>query len=67
VVGGETASGTQQRSIFTYNPVTNSWSTLGFLPARRSTVVCGIINGQLIVTTGNSPPATTTTWIGTLS
>ena len=67
VIGGETGSGQPQRSIFTYNPATNSWSTLGHLPAARSTVVSGFINGKLVVTTGNGPAATTTTWIGTLS
>jgi N-acetylneuraminic acid mutarotase len=67
VIGGETGYNDPQRYIVDYDPTTNTWSQLGLLPAARSTVVAGIVNGQLVVTTGNSPDATNTTWIGTLS
>ena len=66
VVGGETGYNDPQRYIVDYDPATNTWNQLGLLPAMRSTVVAGIINGQLVVTTGNSPSATSTTWIGGL-
>jgi N-acetylneuraminic acid mutarotase len=67
VIGGETGYNDPQRYIVDYDPTTNTWSQLGLLPAARSTVVAGIVNGELVVTTGNSPSATTTTWIGALS
>ena len=66
VIGGETASGTPQRTVFDYDPAANKWYTLGYLPAARSTTVSGFINGKLVVSTGNGPGATTTTWVGTL-
>jgi hypothetical protein len=67
VVGGETGYNDPQRSIVDYDPATNTWNQLALLPAARSTVVAGIVDGKLVVTTGNSPDPTTTTWIGTLS
>lgn len=67
VVGGETASGTPQATIYDYDPRTNAWSLLGSLPDQRSTSVCGIIGDMLLVSTGNSPVPTTTTWIGTMA
>jgi N-acetylneuraminic acid mutarotase len=66
VIGGETGYNDPQRDIIDYDPTTNTWSLLGLLPAARSTVVAGIVNGELVVTTGNSPDATDTTWIGEL-
>ncbi len=56
-----------QRAVMSYDPVANTWTQLGLLPASRSTTVSEIINGKLIVTTENSPGATNTVWIGTLS
>ncbi len=67
VVGGETGYNDPQRYIVDYDPSTDTWNQLGLLPAARSTVVAGIVNGQLVVTTGNAPDPTTTTWIGSLS
>jgi hypothetical protein len=67
VIGGETGYNDPQQYIVDYDPVSNTWNQLGLLPAARSTVIAGFANGQLIVTTGNSPSATNTTWIGTLS
>jgi N-acetylneuraminic acid mutarotase len=67
VIGGETGYNDPQRYIVDYDPTTNTWSQLGLLPAARSTVVAGIENGNLVVATGNSPSATNTVWIGSLS
>jgi N-acetylneuraminic acid mutarotase len=66
VIGGETASGTPQRTIYDYDLATNKWALLGNLPAARSTVVAGIFSGKLIVATGNSPYNSNTNFIGTL-
>jgi N-acetylneuraminic acid mutarotase len=67
VVGGETGYNDPQQYVMDYDPATNTWNQLALLPAARSTVVASMINGQLVVTTGNSPSATNTTWIGSLS
>jgi N-acetylneuraminic acid mutarotase len=68
-VGGETGFGAVTRTVMCYDPATNKWTQIGTLPAARSTVVAGIVNGKLVVTTGNGAAdggGTTTTWIGTL-
>ena len=67
VVGGEVAAGTPRREVFAYDPATNKWSQIGLLPSARSTMVAGIINGKLYASTGNSPSATSTSWVGTFS
>jgi N-acetylneuraminic acid mutarotase len=67
VVGGEITHKVPQTDVVAYDPVTNTWSSLGTLPAARSTALVGVVNGQLIVATGNSPYATNTVWLGALS
>jgi N-acetylneuraminic acid mutarotase len=67
VIGGETASGTPQRTVYDYDPATNKWGLLGNLPAARSTMVAGIINGKLYTATGNGPDVTREGWVGTFA
>ncbi|MEA2709897.1 MAG: hypothetical protein QOF78_2498, partial [Phycisphaerales bacterium] len=67
VLGGEVAFATQRNTVYSYDPATNKWSLLGTMPAPRSSVVSGAIDARTIIsTTGNTPDATTATWIGTL-
>jgi N-acetylneuraminic acid mutarotase len=67
VIGGEQGFDDPQTAIESYDPATNTWTKLGTLPAARSTVIAGVVGNRLIVTTGNGPSATDTTWVGTLS
>ena len=67
VVGGESKFVTTHREIFAYEPTANKWSLLGLLPAQRSTTVAGVIDGKIVVATGNNPNPTVNTWIGTVS
>jgi len=67
VIGGETANGQPRTTIYAYDPRTNQWSILGNLPDIRSTAVSGIVGNMLLVSTGNGPGPTTTTWVGTMT
>jgi N-acetylneuraminic acid mutarotase len=67
VVGGETGFEKVRREIFSYDPAANKWTQIGLLPSARSTVVAGVAGNTLIVSTGNSPFETATTWAATLS
>jgi N-acetylneuraminic acid mutarotase len=65
VIGGE--SGPEMYSeILAYDPATNTWSVVGNLPDKRSTTIAGIINGELVLSTGNDPGISTNTWIAPL-
>ena len=66
VIGGESGHGTFTREIFAYDPATNAWSVFARLPNPRSTAVAGIINGQLVLATGNAPGISNDTWIGSI-
>jgi N-acetylneuraminic acid mutarotase len=66
VLGGESAHMQHESTILSYDPALNQWTTIGHLPDARSTTVAGVIGGQLVLATGNSPGATATTWVGTL-
>ena len=68
VIGGENAPEKPQRNVYAYDPDADAWSTIGLLPAARSTSVCGVIGpNKIISSTGNSPNASTTTWVGTFA
>lgn len=65
VVGGSRNGVILMREIREYDPVSDTWSTIGMLPAARKAAVVELLDdGRLIVTTGNGPGVTTTTWIG---
>lgn len=67
VLGGESGYNLPQSTIYAYDPALNTWSLIGLLPGNRSTSVAGVIApNQIISSTGNTPNASTTTWIGTL-
>ncbi|MDB5295917.1 MAG: Kelch repeat-containing protein [Phycisphaerales bacterium] len=66
IVGGEIGFNKPQRELWAYNPSSDSWSVMGYLPSARSTTVAAALpDGRVIVSTGNSPYSTTSTWIGT--
>jgi N-acetylneuraminic acid mutarotase len=63
VIGGESGPEQYHSEIFAFDPATNAWSLMANLPEPRSTAVAGIINNQLVLSTGNAPSITTNTWI----
>jgi N-acetylneuraminic acid mutarotase len=64
VLGGESPD--FHREIYQYNPTAGEWKLFGMLPDPRSTAVAGIIDGKIVLATGNSPGETDNVWIGTL-
>ena len=64
VLGGESPD--LRREVLQFDPAAGSWTVVGLLPDRRSTAVAGIIDGRLVMATGNSPGQTDDVWIGTL-
>jgi N-acetylneuraminic acid mutarotase len=66
VIGGESGTGGVRSEVLAYDPATNEWTTIAELPDARSTTVAGIIGGQLVLSTGNTPGTSATTWVGTL-
>jgi N-acetylneuraminic acid mutarotase len=67
VLGGEVGFNIQRSTVYAYDPTRNEWSLLGTLPAPRSTSIAGALGTNTIITTcGNSPDATSATWIGTV-
>jgi hypothetical protein len=68
VVGGANGSGNPKRTVYSFDPDADTWTTIGLLPASRSTVVAGALySNQIISATGNGPSPTKEAWIGTLS
>ena len=58
---------TPQTTIYAYDPILDTCSLIGTLPANRSTSVAGVLSdGTIITTTGNNPNPMADTWIGTL-
>lgn len=66
VVGGDPRHDDPQRELFAYDPATDAWSVMGLLPQPRGTAVTGVLpDGRIVVSTGNGPGSTATTWVGT--
>ena len=63
LVGGADATQRSTNVISAYDPAANRWQTIGHLPAARRATCAGVINGRLVVTTGNDPYPSTTTWV----
>ena len=63
LVGGADRTQHSTDVISAYDPLRNRWDTIGRLPAARRATCAGVIDGRLIVTTGNDPYPSTTTWI----
>jgi N-acetylneuraminic acid mutarotase len=66
VVGGADRAEHSTNVISAYSPSRNRWETIGKLPAARRATCAGVINGRLVVVTGNDPYPSTTTWISSL-
>lgn len=65
VIAGGSGNGVDlMREVIEYDPVTNSWAQLTPLPAGRKSSVAEFIDGKIIVTGGNAPGPSATTWIG---
>lgn len=63
LVGGADRTQKSTDVIDAYDPSRNRWDTLGRLPAARRATAAGVINSRLVVTTGNDPYPSKTTWI----
>ena len=65
VIAGGSGNGTDlMREVIEYDPVTNTWAQLTPLPAARKSAVAEFMNGKIVVTGGNGPGVTSTTWVG---
>ena len=63
LVGGADRTQHSTTVITAYDPARNRWQDIGNLPAARRATCAGVINGRLVVTTGNDPYPSATTWI----
>jgi N-acetylneuraminic acid mutarotase len=63
LVGGADRAEHSTTLITAYDPARNRWQDIGNLPAARRATCAGVINGRLVVTTGNDPYPSATTWI----
>jgi N-acetylneuraminic acid mutarotase len=66
MVGGADRAEHSTTLITAYDPARNRWQDIGNLPAARRATCAGVINGRLVVTTGNDPYPSATTWISNL-
>lgn len=66
LVGGADRTQNSTTVISAYLPGENRWEDIGHLPAARRATVAAIIGNRLIVTTGNDPYPSATTWISSL-
>ena len=65
VIAGGSGNGTSlMREVIEYDPVSNAWAQLTPLPAARKSSVAAFIDGKIVVTGGNMPGPSTTTWVG---
>jgi N-acetylneuraminic acid mutarotase len=65
VIGGVTQGAREADDVLVYDPETNAWSNLTPLPAQRQSPIAGVIDGKLVVTTGERRGQVfTNTWIG---
>jgi N-acetylneuraminic acid mutarotase len=63
LVGGADRTQHSTTVISAYDVARNRWQTIGHLPSARRATAAGVINGRLVVTTGNDPYPSRTTWI----
>ena len=66
-LGGEGPGRIALTSVDTYNPSTNSWTSLAPLLAGRSSGIAAVFGDKLIYTTGYNGAFKGDTWIGTFS
>lgn len=64
VLGGEISPGVFSKYAISYNPSTNTWTTLDNLPAARTSLAAGVVNGVVYASGGSLQ---TTTWKGIVS
>jgi len=66
VVGGADDAEHSTTRISAYDPVLDRWEDIGNLPAGRRATDAAVIDGRIIVTTGNDPYPSSTTWVSSL-
>jgi N-acetylneuraminic acid mutarotase len=66
VVGGADATEHSTTRISAYDPVLDRWEDVGHLPAARRATDAALIDGRIVVTTGNDPYPSATTWVSSL-
>ena len=66
VVGGADDTEHSTTVISAYVPAEDRWENIGHLPAPRRATDAAFIGGRIIVTTGNDPYPSATTWISSL-
>ncbi|MEF2278526.1 NPCBM/NEW2 domain-containing protein [Deinococcus sp. YIM 134068] len=65
VVTGVAGHSAEIADVNAYDPAANRWTALTPLPAARQSPVAGVIDGQLVVSTGSLPSGVfATTWVG---
>jgi N-acetylneuraminic acid mutarotase len=65
VIAGGSGNGVDlMREVVEYDPAGDTWTQLTPLPAARKSSVADYIDGKIIVTGGNQPGPSSTTWIG---
>ena len=65
VVGGVSSASEELASIFEYYPQFDIWSELPGLPKPRGSSIAGVIDGNIIVSTGLDSEVSSTTWVTT--
>ena len=66
LVGGADATEHSTTVISAYIASENRWENIGHLPAARRATAASLINGRIVVTTGNDPYPSATTWVSSL-
>jgi N-acetylneuraminic acid mutarotase len=66
LVGGADRTEHSTSLITAYVPAEDRWEDVGRLPAARRATAAGLIGGRIVVTTGNDPYPSSTTWVSSL-
>ena len=66
VAGGQNGNKDNRDTIIAYDPKTDEWDELGELPGERKSVILGAVGKLLILTAGNTPAPSRSTFVGFL-